>query len=310
MSMPLVFVGSSSEQLPLVTNLLLGLEHTAVVKPWTGSFKPGETTLDALISSANQADFALFVFGPDDWTESRSERVTSPRDNVVFEAGLFGGVLGWRRSVIVHAKGVKLPSDLLGLTVIAYDPGSDPEREGMLVSAKIKKVIDELGWRGSEGLAGQLQGHWWQFTLSDAIRIEQSALSLLEIRRTGQLVTLSGKAWTVQGDLIAQFWSKATSINEESHTLFYYWEGDWPGHPDAPQFFGKGEIVREDADRASGYFTIRSEGDVDPRERKRVLYRRATAAELEVMKAGTASKRTELIRQQLEERQGLKFSGG
>jgi hypothetical protein len=32
MSMPLVFVGS------------------AVVKPWTGSFKPGETTLDALIS--------------------------------------------------------------------------------------------------------------------------------------------------------------------------------------------------------------------------------------------------------------------
>ena len=33
---------------------------------------------------------------------------------VVFEAGLFGGALGIRRTFILHAHGSKLPSDLLG----------------------------------------------------------------------------------------------------------------------------------------------------------------------------------------------------
>jgi predicted nucleotide-binding protein len=46
----------------------------------------------------------------------------SPRDNVVFEAGLFGGALGIRRTFILHATGSKLPSDLLGLTSVRYDP--------------------------------------------------------------------------------------------------------------------------------------------------------------------------------------------
>src|SRR5688572_18246410 len=309
MSMPVVFVGSSAEQLPLVTKILLGLEFTAIVKPWTSSFTPGVTTLDALRASANEADFALFIFGPDDWTESRSVGVTSPRDNVVFESGLFGGILGWRRSIIVHARGVKLPSDLLGLTVISYDAAGDPSREGRLVSAKIMEVIDELGWRGSDGLAGQMQGHWWQFTLSDAVKVEKSALSLIEVRRTDRAVALSGRAWTTEGKLIAQFWSKASSVNEETRTLFYYWEGDWPGHPDAPSFFGKGEIVLEDTQRASGYFTIRSDGDQDPRERKRAAYRRANAAELAVLQSGDVARRSELIRAQLEERKGVTFEG-
>ena len=48
----------------------------------------------------------------------------SPRDNVVFEAGLFGGALGIRRTFILHANGSKLPSDLLGLTSVRYDPAA------------------------------------------------------------------------------------------------------------------------------------------------------------------------------------------
>ena len=48
-------------------------------------------------------------------------RQASPRDNVVFEAGLFGGALGMRRTFILHANGAKLPSDLLGLTCVRYD---------------------------------------------------------------------------------------------------------------------------------------------------------------------------------------------
>ena len=51
---------------------------------------------------------------------------SSPRDNVVFEAGLFGGVLGMRRTFILHAAGAKLPSDLLGLTLVRYGGALTP----------------------------------------------------------------------------------------------------------------------------------------------------------------------------------------
>jgi hypothetical protein len=309
MAMPSVFVGSSSEQLPLVKKLLIELESTAVVNPWTRSFTPGETTLDALMANANEADFALFIFGPDDWTESRSVGAASPRDNVVFEAGLFGGILGWARSIIVHARGVKLPSDLLGLTLIPYNGEGDAGREAQIVAAKVAEVIEKLGWRGSESLPGQLQGHWWQFTLSDATRVEKSVLALFDIRRTGSRLSMTGRAWTAEGALVSEFRSMATAVNEETRTFFYYWEGEWPGHADAPQFFGKGEIVLEDAKHASGYFTVRSDGAVDPRERKRVTFLRADAADVEIMKSDDHARRSELILHQLERRKGLKFTG-
>ena len=38
----------------------------------------------------------------------------------MFEAGLFGGALGMRRTFILHAKGAKLPTDLLGMTAVRY----------------------------------------------------------------------------------------------------------------------------------------------------------------------------------------------
>jgi hypothetical protein len=261
------------------------------------------------MASANAADFALFIFGPDDWTESRSIALASPRDNVVFEAGMFGAVLGWRRNIILHARDVKLPSDLWGLTNIPYDPAAEPAAEGRVIGAKIRRVINELGWRGSESLAGRMQGYWWQFTLSDAAHVEKSALALIEIRCANRCVhALQGKTWTAAGDLIAHFWSKATNVNEEARTLFYYWEGEWPGHLEAPQLFGKGEIVLSDAQRATGYFTVRSDDIRDVRERKSVVYRRALPAEIEVLQTSEPQRWKELIAKRLEERSQQTFA--
>src|SRR5262249_13134669 len=145
MSKPTVFVGSSAEQVSIVLPIQTGLYHVADVVPWTNAFRPGEMTLDVIVEKANQADFAVFVFGPDDWIESRTARTAAPRDNVVFEAGLFGGVLGMKRTIIVHDKNVKLPSDLQGLTPIRYDAKEDVEREGSHVCAELGLVISRLG---------------------------------------------------------------------------------------------------------------------------------------------------------------------
>ncbi len=127
MDKPRIFLGSSGKQEKLLQALTRGLEDVAHVEPWTTSFNPGTTTLERLLELTHEVDFAAFVFAQDDWTTNSplaspqpESGQASPRDNVVFEAGLFGGALGMRRTFILHASGAKLPSDLLGLTCVRY----------------------------------------------------------------------------------------------------------------------------------------------------------------------------------------------
>ena len=110
------WVGSSGKQEKLLQAVTRGLEDIARVEPWTTSFNPGTTTLERLVELAHEVDFAAFAFARDDWTTispaapaSAESAQASPRDNVVFEAGLFGGVLGMRRTFITRASVLSLP---------------------------------------------------------------------------------------------------------------------------------------------------------------------------------------------------------
>jgi predicted nucleotide-binding protein len=111
-----IFLGSSGQQEKLLRALTRGLEDIADVEPWTTVFNPGVSTLDRLVELTREVDFAAFVFAQDDWTAKggaspdAASGEASPRDNVVFEAGLFGGALGMRRTFILHANGAKLPT--------------------------------------------------------------------------------------------------------------------------------------------------------------------------------------------------------
>ena len=128
MNKPRIFLGSSGKQAKLLKAITRGLEDVADVEPWTTTFNPGRSTLDRLVELSQEVDFAAFVFAQDDWTTTDASQSgqASPRDNVVFEAGLFGGALGIRRTFILHANGSKLPTDLLGLTSVRYDPADQP----------------------------------------------------------------------------------------------------------------------------------------------------------------------------------------
>jgi predicted nucleotide-binding protein len=111
MDKPRIFLGSSGKQEKLLQALTRGLSDIARVEPWTTSFNPGTSTLERLLEFTRQVDFAAFVFAQDDWTAANAPASSeptpgqaSPRDNVVFEAGLFGGVLGMRGpSFSMHA---------------------------------------------------------------------------------------------------------------------------------------------------------------------------------------------------------------
>jgi len=89
---------------------------------------------------------------------------------------LFGGALGIRRTFIIHAHGSKLPSDLLGLTAVRYDPASTPA-EVRAINSKLRKAIE------AEGRRSLVEGLWWQLRLPRGSEGEPSAVSLLRISR-------------------------------------------------------------------------------------------------------------------------------
>ena len=178
MNKPRIFLGSSGKQAKLLQAITRGLEDVADVEPWTTTFNPGRSTLDRLVELSQEVDFAAFVFAQDDWTttDASESGQASPRDNVVFEAGLFGGALGIRRTFILHANGSKLPSDLLGLTSVRYDPVASAA-EVRAINQKLRKAIE------TEGRRGPVEGLWWQLSLTVRTEAEPSAVSLLRISR-------------------------------------------------------------------------------------------------------------------------------
>src|SRR5262249_29733478 len=219
-------------------------------------FNPGVSTLNRLVELTREVDFAAFVFAQDDWTtkgaspEAASGQA-SPRDNVVFEAGLFGGALGMRRTFILHANDAKLPTDLLGLTVVRYPPTLTP--------AELKEINQKLrGAIESVGRLARIEGDWWQYALTARSEKEPSAVSLLRITRdrAGGL-EVTGRAWQEDGTLSSRYWSEASKERTDPAGVFYFHHGERPRHADTPQFQGTGEIKLESTDRASGYYTIR-----------------------------------------------------
>src|SRR6187455_3034028 len=171
MSKPRIFLGSSGQQAKLLQAITRGLEDVADVEPWTTTFNPGRSTLDRLVELSQEVDFAAFVFAQDDWTTTDASESAqgSPRDNVVFEAGLFGGALGIRRTFILHARGAKLPTDLLGLTAIRYDPDTTPAIVRQ-INQTLRKTIE------AEGQRSRMEGAWWQLSVSARSELEASAV--------------------------------------------------------------------------------------------------------------------------------------
>jgi CRP/FNR family transcriptional regulator, cyclic AMP receptor protein len=126
-SVPSVFIGSSNEALKEASHVSRALErHNMTCQLWTkGVFQLSQTTIEDLIRISTECDFAVLFLTPDDITASRGRRRASPRDNIVFELGLFMGAIGRERTYIVVPKGteLKLPTDLLGVTHASYDRG-------------------------------------------------------------------------------------------------------------------------------------------------------------------------------------------
>jgi CRP/FNR family cyclic AMP-dependent transcriptional regulator len=152
-SRPQLFIGSSREMLPTSVALRHAFQDDDIfAQVWTeGVFRASRDSVDSLLAAAERADFAALVMGPDDVVVMRGEELNSPRDNVVFELGLFMGILGRDRTYVVHEHGmdIHLPSDLLGFTPITFPPGPASDIDMRIENAwkELRRLIDELGVR-------------------------------------------------------------------------------------------------------------------------------------------------------------------
>ena len=302
MAKPRIFLGSSGRQAALLQALTRGLADVADVEPWTATFNPGSTTLGRLVELTREVDFAAFVFAQDDWTSAEppaSDAVAagqaSPRDNVVFEAGLFGGVLGMERTFILHANGAKLPTDLLGLTCVRYGDATRTA-EVKAVNQKLRKAIDDIG-----GLS-RIEGLWRQFSMTERSTLEPSAVSLLRISRArDRMLEVNGRAWQEDGTLSARYWSEAAKEMKDPAGIFYAWKGERPRHPNAPTIYGTGEIRLETENRAAGYWITRSDPDPLLNARTSGVYLRGEADDLTVLDGRDNHARAALIAERIED---------
>ncbi|MEX3645982.1 TIR domain-containing protein [Mycolicibacterium porcinum] len=149
---PAVFIGSSSERLDVAKKLQVLLDHAAECEVWSqGVFGLGSLTLESLAAARHKFDFAVLVLDVDDTAVSRGDAKSIPRDNVIFELGLFMGALGHDRTFIVYdrSRPPDLPSDLAGVTAATYQRHASGITQGALGAAatRIEEEMRRLGRR-------------------------------------------------------------------------------------------------------------------------------------------------------------------
>jgi hypothetical protein len=131
---------------------------------------------------------------------------------------------------------------------------------------------------------------------------EPSAVGLLRISRDrdGGL-SVNGRAWQEDGTLSARYSSEAAKERKDPAGILYFWKGERPRDPNAPQLEGTGEITVESPDRATGYWTTRSDRDPGLNARTSGIYLRADPSDLQVLEGGSEEERAQLIAQRLRE---------
>lgn len=159
---PKLFIISSSEALNVAETIRASLEHDVFSIVWNeGVFFAGGYSLEALEKAVSESDFAIAIAQPDDIVETRGSRQPTLRDNVLFELGLFMGKLGRHRALLIHPNvgGLKLPSDLQGLTLLRYAPGDASNLPALLKPAcdEIRAIVNSLGVRTLLSQAGSLK---------------------------------------------------------------------------------------------------------------------------------------------------------
>lgn len=122
-----VFISTSIEGLHIAEAIQIGLESVATCTIRTqGVLKQSDKPIENVVNIAADFDYAIIVITPADFQGKNPTEKRGPKDNIIFELGLFTGTLGRARTFMVLCKDdpIHLPSDLIGVTIAMYSKRS------------------------------------------------------------------------------------------------------------------------------------------------------------------------------------------
>lgn len=127
-----VFIGHGRSPLwKQLKDHLTDIQHIDVEAYEVGS-RSGFTIREVLDSMLERTSMAFLVMTAED---EQAGETTRARQNVVHEAGLFQGRLGFPRAIVLRETGVELFTNLDGIQYIEFAPGKIREAFGEVVGA-------------------------------------------------------------------------------------------------------------------------------------------------------------------------------
>ncbi len=162
---PTLFIGCTSTQLNVATAVKSQLDAELDVTIWNEPgkvFELNKSTLDSLLDAGNYFDYAILILTPDDCLISKGELYDTPRDNLIFEEGLFLGRFGRNRTFIIRENSVKIPSDFFGITISSFRKPTDDKDlpnavneacDEILIAIKENEKCAEVGFYPATSLA-------------------------------------------------------------------------------------------------------------------------------------------------------------
>ena len=109
-----VFLAYSSKARATANDISKFLSSRGVsVRDWELDFAPGPTILDELLKASASCLGAIMLLTKDDEFLGE-ENLAAPRDNVIFEMGLFIEAKGRERVLVIREQGAKMPADIGG----------------------------------------------------------------------------------------------------------------------------------------------------------------------------------------------------
>jgi len=155
---PKILVYSAKEDAEVALAIQGNLQDYADVFLWNQDmFLLSEPVTEGLAKHARTSDFGIFILTPHDLVKIRGKEFAAPRDNVLFELGVFVGRLERSRNILVIPRqqpndpDPRIPTDLEGWTLCKYDPNQSNLKAALAQACdRIRTHIKELGRRHAE----------------------------------------------------------------------------------------------------------------------------------------------------------------
>lgn len=135
-----VFLAFSSKARATANDIQTFLtSHGVSIHNWEHDFSPGPAIMDELAEASKNSLGAIMLLTKDDALDG--EESWAPRDNVIFEMGLFMQEKGRDRVLIVREKGAKMPADCGGAIYLSLKDRADITPIQMKLLDFVKKRI-------------------------------------------------------------------------------------------------------------------------------------------------------------------------